>query len=146
MASLKQAAANLDLPLAGRTMTYNSRRATELSKWAEDKGQDKAFHNAVFSAYFAEGLNIADIDVLKDLCRSIELDPDEAMTVLTEGTYVQAVNDDWAYSRRRGITAVPTFLVSGRYVVGAQPYEELEKLVRLAVEKGPVSSKLLPLA
>lgn len=126
----------MDLPLAERTMTYNSRRATELSKWAEDLGRDNAFHDAVFRAYFADGLNIADTAVLKDLCQGLGLDPDEAERVLTERTYEQAVNDDWAYSRRLGITAVPTFLASGRSVVGAQPYDILEKLVKLALEKG----------
>lgn len=143
---LKQTAAELNLPLTERTMTYNSRRATELSKWAEDQGRGHAFHDAAFHAYFAEGLNIADAAVLKDLCQSLGLDPDEAERVLTERTYEQAVNDDWAYSRRLSITAVPTFLASGRTVVGAQPYDMLEKLVRLAVEKGPVSSQRLPMA
>jgi len=107
-----------------------------LSKWAEDLERDNAFHDAVFRAYFAEGLNIADVAVLKDLCQGLGLDPDEAERVLTERPYEQAVNDDWAYSRRLGITAVPTFLTAGRSVVGAQPYEILEKLVRLAMEKG----------
>ncbi|MGD8705490.1 MAG: DsbA family oxidoreductase, partial [Syntrophobacterales bacterium] len=36
---------------------------------------------------------------------------------------------DWVYSRTHGITAVPTFAADGRTVVGAQPYEVLEKLV-----------------
>ncbi len=125
-------------------MTYNSRRATELSKWAEDLGQDDAFHAAVFRAYFAEGLNIADISVLKDLCQGIGLDPHEAERVLAARAYKKAVNDDWAYSRSLGITAVPSFLASGRSVVGAQPYDVLEKLVRLAVEKGPVPNPRLP--
>ena len=146
MARLKQAAADLDLPLAERTMTYNSRQATELSKWAEDKARHKAFHDAVFRAYFAEGLNIADIEVLKDLCQGLGLDPGEAEQVLAERIYEQAVNDDWAYSRRQGITAVPTFLISGQSLVGAQPYDILEKLFRLAVEKGPVPNQRLPLA
>jgi predicted DsbA family dithiol-disulfide isomerase len=146
LARLKQAAADVELPLAERTMTYNSRRATELSKWAEDLGRDNAFHDAVFRAYFAEGLNIADATVLKDICRGLGLDPEEADRVLTEGIYGQAVNDDWTYSRKLGITAVPTFLASGRSVVGAQPYNVLEKLVRLASEEGPVSSQRPPTA
>jgi len=42
------------------------------------------------------------------------------------------VDADWALSRQYGITGVPTFVV-GRYgVVGAQPYEALEALVRKA--------------
>ena len=52
--------------------------------------------------------------------------------VLERRTFKTAVDDDWALSRRYGITGVPTF-VAGRYgVVGAQPYEALEKLVEKA--------------
>jgi predicted DsbA family dithiol-disulfide isomerase len=41
-----------------------------------------------------------------------------------------------ALSRQYGITGVPTF-VAGRYgVVGAQPYEALEELVRKATPRG----------
>ena len=47
-----------------------------------------------------------------------------------------AVDDDWKLSRQIGVTGVPTF-VAGRYgVVGAQPYEALEALVRKAEPEG----------
>ena len=55
-----------------------------------------------------------------------------AQEVLERRTFRDAVDADWDLSRRYGITGVPTF-VAGRYgVVGAQPYEALEALVRKA--------------
>jgi predicted DsbA family dithiol-disulfide isomerase len=132
---LKRAAAESELPWGERIMTYNTRQATELGKWAEDRGRCDSFQHAVFRAYFADGLNIADLEVLQGLCRGLGLDPAEAARVLGEGIYKKAVDDDWHYSRRLGITAVPTFLAAGRAVVGAQPYEMLERLVRKAIEK-----------
>ena len=52
--------------------------------------------------------------------------------MLERRTFKGAVDEDWALSRRYGITGVPTF-VAGRFgVVGAQPYEALEELVRKA--------------
>ena len=111
-------------------MTYNSRRATELSKWAEVQGHGEAFHAAIFHAYFAKGLNIGDGEVLKKICRDLGLDPVEAQRVLAEGAFRKAVDDDWAYSRELGVTAVPTFRTGGKVVVGAQPYGVLEKLVK----------------
>lgn len=128
-ARLKQVAEELNLPLCERTKVYNSRRATELGKWAEERGRGDAFHDAVFRAYFAKGLNIADVAVLKEICAALHLDPDEAERVLAHGTYKKAVDDDWLYAARLGVTAVPTFLAAGRAVVGVQPYEELEKLI-----------------
>jgi predicted DsbA family dithiol-disulfide isomerase len=134
---LRKAAEELDLPLRERTRVYNSRRATELGKWAEAQGRGDAFHDAIFRAYFAEARNISDVEVLKEVCSSLDLDPAEAERVLLEGEYKQAVDDDWDYSRRLGVSAVPTFVAARRSVVGAQPFEVLERLVQLAGEQGP---------
>ena len=44
------------------------------------------------------------------------------------------VDDDWRRCAAIGVNAVPTFL-AGRYLmVGAQPYEELERLVQHAAK------------
>ena len=130
MGHLKKTAAELGLPWGRRTRTYNSRRAQELGKWAEALGKGDEFHLAVFQAYFAEGRNIADISVLEEIIGTIGLDSRRAEQALAERTFKEAVDHDWEYSRTCGITAVPTFLVEGRKVVGAQPYQTLEDLVR----------------
>ena len=59
LARLRQVARELDLPFGERKMTFNSRLAQELGKWAEDQGRGDAFHHAVFLAYFQRGENIA---------------------------------------------------------------------------------------
>jgi predicted DsbA family dithiol-disulfide isomerase len=45
-------------------------------------------------------------------------------------SYKAAVDADWDKSRRYGVTGVPTFVVGNRGMVGAQPYEALEELVK----------------
>jgi predicted DsbA family dithiol-disulfide isomerase len=137
MARLKQAAEELSLPVQERTRVYNSRRATELGKWAEAQGRGEAFHDTIFRAYFAGGLNISDVAVLREACSRLGLDPDEAERVLAEGECASSVDEDWDYARKLGVTAVPTFRAAGRTVIGAQPYEVLERLVTLAKERGP---------
>jgi len=49
---------------------------------------------------------------------------------LTERRMRAAVDADWARSRALGVTGVPTFVMGRKAVVGAQPYEALEQLVR----------------
>ena len=132
MGHLKKVAAELGLPWGMRTRTCNSRRAQELGKWAEALGKGDEFHMAVFQAYFADGRNIADISVLKEIAGTIGLDGRMAEQALAERTFKEAVDRDWEYSRSCGITAVPTFMVDGRKVVGAQPYQALEDLVTAA--------------
>jgi predicted DsbA family dithiol-disulfide isomerase len=132
MDRLKRVAAELGLPWGTRTRTFNSRRAHEVGKWAESLNRGDAFHLAVFQAYFVDGLNIGKISVLADLAESVGLDGREVEEVLAEGNFRGVVDRDWAYSRTCRITAVPTFLADGRMVIGAQPYQALEELVRTA--------------
>ena len=124
------------LPYGERTMTYNSRLAQELGKWADTQPGGEAIHDALFRAYFVEIRDISQPAVLLDIAERVGLSVDGARVVLEQRTFKDAVDADWALSRQYGITGVPTF-VAGRYgVVGAQPYEALEELVRKAAPRG----------
>jgi predicted DsbA family dithiol-disulfide isomerase len=120
------------LPYGERTMTYNSRLAQELGKWADSQPGGEAIHDALFRAYFVDAKNIGDPAVLIEIARSVGLDEAKAREVLEERTHKAAVDADWDRSRRYGVTGVPTFVVGDRGVVGAQPYEALEELVKSA--------------
>jgi predicted DsbA family dithiol-disulfide isomerase len=117
------------LPYRPRTHTYNSRLAQEVAKWAETKPGGENVHDALFKAYFVEGLNIGDSAVLMDVARSVGL-PRRRGRGGTQGKAIQngcrwrlgeitRVRRDWR----------PTFVSGGRGVVGAQPYEVLVQLV-----------------
>ena len=124
------------LPYGERTMTYNSRLAQELGKWADTQPGGEAIHDALFRAYFVEARDISQPAVLLEIAEQVGLSVDGARDVLEKRTFKEAVDRDWELSRRYGVTGVPTF-VAGRYgVVGAQPYEALEQLVREAASKG----------
>lgn len=129
---LKELTAAEGLPMADRTMSYNSRLAQELGVWATSKGKGPEFHRAVFHAYFAEGKNISDPDVLAGIAGSIGLDPDEARKIVRDRTCKTAIDRQWAECQAAGVEAVPTFEAGGRQVVGAQPYEQLARLVESA--------------
>jgi len=124
------------LPYGERTMTYNSRLAQELGKWADTQAGGEALHDALFRAYFVEARDISQPAVLLDIVERLGLSVEGAREVLEKRTFEAAVDADWALSRQYGITGVPTFVV-GRYgVVGAQPYEALEALVQKAGAAG----------
>jgi predicted DsbA family dithiol-disulfide isomerase len=130
MAYLKGIAEEEGLPFGKRTMTYNSRLAQELGKWAESRSKGREFHSAVFRAYFAHGKNIGENSTLLDLAISTGLAGDEAEEVLTHRTYKNDVDQDWSHSRAMGVTAVPTFLLRGQRIVGAKPYDALAQFIR----------------
>ncbi len=120
------------LPYGERSMTYNSRLAQELGKWADTQPGGEAIHDALFRAYFVETRDISQPALLLEIAQQVGLPVDGAREVLEQRAFKNAVDADWELSREYGITGVPTF-VAGRYgVVGAQPYEALEQLVRKA--------------
>jgi len=120
------------LPYGRRTHTYNSRLAQELGKWADAQPNGEAIHDKLYRAYFVEGRNIGDADLLVEIAASVGLPAKEAREVLEERRFSDAVDADWQKSHRYGVTGVPTFVADRHGVVGAQPYEVLEQLVEKA--------------
>ena len=120
------------LPYGERKKTFNSRLAQELAKWADTQPGGEAIHEALFKAYFVDGRNVGDTDVLLDVVKTIGLPVEEARKVLAERSFKDAVDADWKQAHEYGITGVPTFIAGGQGVVGAQPYETLEQLVEAA--------------
>ena len=110
-------------------MTYNSRLAQELGKFAEDEKKGEDFHNAAFRSYFADGHNIGLKSTLIEIGVSVGLPEKQVREVLEQRLYKEAVDEDWTRSYQMGVTAVPTFLMNGMTLVGAQPYEMLAEMV-----------------
>ena len=73
----------------------------------------------------AKKINIADINILTDLAASVGLDVKEANAMLAARPFRAAVDTDWTRAYESGVTAVPTFLLNGQTLVGAQPYNAL---------------------
>jgi predicted DsbA family dithiol-disulfide isomerase len=122
------------LPYGNRSMTYNTRLAQELAAWAVARGEHR-IHDALFRAYFVDAINVADPDELVRIAGEVGLPADEARRVLEEREYAPTVDRDWEQARGLGVTGVPTYIAEARGIVGAQPYELLEQLVRAAGAK-----------
>ena len=129
LAHLSRTAKDLGLPFGKREKTYNSRLAQELAKLAEEQGCGEQFHMAAFRAYFADGLNIGLQSTLVELATSVGLSAEKVLEVLEKRTFEEAVDKDWMRSYQLGIKAVPTFMINGVSLVGAQPYEKLVQLM-----------------
>lgn len=127
---MKSLMAEAGLPYGDRTMTYNSRLAQELGKWADTQSGGDAIHDRLYRAYFVDNINLSDIDELVDIADSIGLDSSKARQVIEQGEFKQAVDDDWRRAHHAGVTGVPTFACKDLMVVGCQPYEILERFVK----------------
>lgn len=120
------------LPYGKRTHTYNSRLAQELGKWADTQAGGDAIHMKIYEAYFVDGKNIGDVDLLVSIAEGVGLDGAAAREVLEKRTFSDAIDADWEKSRQYGVTGVPTYVADAKGVVGAQPYEVLVQLMDAA--------------
>jgi predicted DsbA family dithiol-disulfide isomerase len=114
-----------------RTHTYNSRLAQELAKGFDQED----LRDALYRAYFVDARNVGDIEVLVDIAASCGIPADAARRALSERTFKESVDADWARARQYGITGVPSFVAGNQKLVGAHPYEILLKLVVAAGAK-----------
>lgn len=116
-----------------------SRRALELAEFARTKGKFDDVHRALFKAFFEDGKDLNDVDLLTDIAGRAGLDRDEARAALEQGTYRERVLEDQRLAAKLGIQAVPMIVVGptdqpleqSEAISGAHPYET----VRAAVER-----------
>jgi predicted DsbA family dithiol-disulfide isomerase len=114
----------------------NSLSAHRLRRWAARFGAEDALAEALFAAFFTEGLNIADPAVLADLAGAVGLDPKHARDFLSGGEEMLAVQAEHQANQRLGITGVPCFIIDGKYALsGAQDPEFFLPLFDIAREE-----------
>jgi predicted DsbA family dithiol-disulfide isomerase len=107
-----------------------TRRALELIEWARTHSAHDALHARIMDAYWTEGRDIMDWDVLGACVSDVGLDPAEARAEVESGAYAHAVDASTSTAQRHGIRAVPAFVFDGRLLVsGAQPHEVLEAAI-----------------
>jgi predicted DsbA family dithiol-disulfide isomerase len=108
----------------------NSEPALVAEKYAGAQGKGNAFHDAVMHAYWQEGENIGNPDVLKQIARSVGLNTDQFQSILENPTYKNEVQQDIQQAHEYGIDAVPALVFDNKYLVlGAQPYDVLKQVV-----------------
>jgi predicted DsbA family dithiol-disulfide isomerase len=119
-----------------KAVVANSLDAHRFSHFALSKGKQIAAEERLFAAYFSEGKNTADHEVLADLGAEIGLNPAEIKQALSTDAYLADVKNDLEMARQFGINSVPFFVFNRKYAVsGAQdPQVFLETLQKVASE------------
>lgn len=107
-----------------------SLRALELAELARAEGRHAQIHPRLFSAYWSEARDIADVDVLVDIAQAAGLSPEKAREVLEADAYADQVRASTAAAHRAGVTGVPAWVVDRKILVpGAQPHEVFDQVL-----------------
>jgi len=116
----------------------NTLDAHRLVKWASAQGKAREANELLLHAYFIEGKEIGNNDVLLDLIESLDLSREEAEKVLNSKEYLADVRIDIAKAGQIGVRGVPFFVINDKYAIsGAQPTETfVGALQKVAEEEG----------
>ncbi|MWD29801.1 thioredoxin domain-containing protein [Aquicoccus sp. SCR17] len=112
------------------TRTPNTIDAHRLIHWAGIEQRQGFVVDRLFKAYFKEGRDLGDHEVLADIADGVGMDAGVVMRLLQSEADAASIRERDAASREMGVTGVPTFVVNGQHAVpGAQPPELWEKVI-----------------
>lgn len=114
-----------------RSRILNTFDAHRLLHWAGIEGGQRALKHALLRAYFGEGRDVSDRDVLVAIAVASGLDAQRARTVLDSGEYADEVREAERFFQSLGISGVPAVIIEKKHLVsGGQPPEVFERALR----------------
>lgn len=125
---------NMDIALRANTILCHRalHRALETGG-AELQNQLK---ERLLRAYFTEGLDVGNIDVVLDCAEEVGLERASLEKYLNEGHGATEVRDDIQRALDMEITGVPCFVIDGRYMIpGAQDVDVFEQVLERVLSK-----------
>jgi predicted DsbA family dithiol-disulfide isomerase len=129
-ANLNGMGRNYNLSFNGIDFIANTHLSLLASEYAKYKGKFHEFHDNLFRLYFTEGKDIGDIEILKTVAESINLNKDEMVKRITDGTYESNLELAKNLARQYEVDSTPTFIINNKHsIVGAQSIETFRKLL-----------------
>jgi predicted DsbA family dithiol-disulfide isomerase len=108
----------------GDTKVANAMDAHRLIQLAKTVGKGDAIEERLFRAYFMEGKNIADKDVLVALGQDVGIAGERVREILETGEFTDSIRQDIREAQQIGVRGVPFFVFNNQYAIsGAQPVE-----------------------
>lgn len=116
------------------TRTPNTLDSHRLIRFAAQRGAEAAVVEALFRAYFLDGVDIGEADALVRIAVRNGLDGDTVRRYLRTDEGSDEISAEDFRARRMGIEGVPCFIVNDSYAVaGAQEPEAFFPLMDLAM-------------
>jgi len=121
--------------------TPNTVLSHRLVYWSAKQERQDEVVASLFKAYFEDGLDLGDLDILVECAARVGLDREDARKFLQSDDGRQEVVASDVYARRLGINGVPCFIVNRKYAVsGAQPPSAFAEVFNLAERDAATST------
>jgi predicted DsbA family dithiol-disulfide isomerase len=130
----------LEFELDRITVQPNTLDAHRLSGCAQRQGWQDEMVEALFRAYFMQGISLNDHEALAGLAATVGFDWSQVAAYLASATDVQAVEQLELEARNAGIDIVPFFVFNGKVTVsGAHEVRVLLEAMELATTEAALA-------
>ena len=130
----KKAGAEIDMEKV--TRLPNTLDAHRLIHWAGIEGRQTPLIARLFRAHWRDGEDIGDAATLARLAGEVGMDAAAVARLLASDADAEDIAARDLDARKKGVSAVPTFLIAQQYVVqGAQPVAVWQEVIDELVEK-----------
>ncbi len=123
-----------------KVMPTTSKKAHQILRLIDDKEAKGVFIDYVFKAFFEEGKDISNLNVLTEIGLNVGLKKEDIKAVYETDMYAVEIKRDYQEAEDLGLSGVPAFVVDrSYYLLGGQPQsafiEMLNSLYQKAKEK-----------
>jgi predicted DsbA family dithiol-disulfide isomerase len=119
-----------------RALRANTLLAHRLLWLAEATGHQYALKERLLKAYFTDGLDIGDAEVLAECAADVGMPADRVLEFLHSDDGVAEVQAELRMAAEAEITAVPTFVIDGKWAIpGAQEPDTFVNVVHRLLER-----------
>jgi predicted DsbA family dithiol-disulfide isomerase len=118
--------------------TPNTRLAHRLMQFAQSRNEPQktaALYHAIYAAYFSEGRDIGALDTLVAIATEHAFDAHGVRAYLLSASGNEEIDAARHRAERLGIHSVPTIVIAGTVISGAQPPSVFINALHSAVER-----------
>ncbi|MEF1289087.1 DsbA family oxidoreductase [Vibrio sp. M260118] len=117
------------------THIYNTRKAHQLLMWAQSQDKQLDLELALFHAYFTDGKDVSNTEVLVECATALGLDAETARAVLEDDSWAETVANTEQQWLEAGINAVPAIIINRKHLIsGAQTTDLLVSAIKQIAE------------
>ncbi len=109
-------------------LSEESIHAAEAGECAADQEDFWPYHDLLF-AQLAQGNGNFSRENLKQFAANLDLDTATFNECLDSGKYTDLIRNQTMDARSIGIQSTPTFIINGRPLIGAQPFEAFQQVI-----------------
>ena len=123
------------LEIKAPTVFTSSRAALAACEFAREKGGADELEGRIYRAYFVEGANIGDANLVARLGAECGFEENQVAQAIRSPQYELRLKNNALAAHQRSVSGVPTFFIGEYPLVGAQSSQVMRQILQRATER-----------